>query len=185
MLPLAAHLDSYLRRHPDEKITVLRFAELLKQGDRVYHRNHFDPGHVTGSAWVISPEGKRALLMHHKKLDKWLQPGGHSDGDPDTFGVALREALEETGIPNIVPAAFELFDIDIHQIPPHKDEPAHEHFDARFLLRAASDKYKLNEDEGNALRWVAFDEIKSLKTDDSVLRLADRWQAWRRNGERL
>ena len=94
----------------------------------------FDDGHITGSAWVVDPAGSRLLLTHHRKLGKWLQLGGHSDGEPDTLAVALREAREESGL-RVRPISNAVLDIDIHTIPALKGEPAHLHYDVRFALR--------------------------------------------------
>ncbi len=101
-------------------------------------------GHITGSAWIVSPDRQQTLLIHHRKLDRWLQPGGHADGDPDVAAVALREAQEETGLTSLrlvnpVGATHPeqevaIFDVDIHPIPARADVPEHLHYDIRFLL---------------------------------------------------
>src|SRR5829696_373483 len=94
------------------------------------------PGHLTGSAWIVSPERARTLLTHHHKLDKWLQLGGHADGERDLLAAALREAREESGLIHIRAVAPEIFDVDRHWIPPRKTEPGHYHYDLRFLFEA-------------------------------------------------
>jgi 8-oxo-dGTP pyrophosphatase MutT (NUDIX family) len=97
------------------------------------------PGHVTGSAWIVNPARTRVVLLHHRKLDKWLQPGGHCDGDADVLRVALREANEETGLRNLRPLSEDIYDVDAHQIPERKKTPAHIHYDVRYLLEADED----------------------------------------------
>ena len=84
-------------------------------------------GHLTGSAWIVNKTRTKALLMHHRKLNRWMQPGGHADGELDLLAVALREAREESGLSSIEPVSGEVFDVDIHEIPPFKDIPAHYH----------------------------------------------------------
>ena len=98
------------------------------------------PGHLTGSAWIVSPDRKRTLLTHHHKLDKWLQLGGHADGETDLLAVALREAREESGLTRLRAVSAEIFDCDRHLIPARGTEPAHYHHDVRFLLEADRDE---------------------------------------------
>ena len=145
------------------------------------HRDAFErtcgAGHFTGSAWVVSADGARVLLTHHRKLNRWLQPGGHADGDADLRRVALREACEETGLRGLViePA---IFDIDRHHIPVRPGEPAHWHYDVRFVVRASADERFVVSAESHALAWrpiaaVAVDE----SADASVRRMAGKWLA--------
>jgi 8-oxo-dGTP pyrophosphatase MutT (NUDIX family) len=94
------------------------------------------PGHLTGSAWILSPDRRRTLLTLHRKLGRWLQLGGHADGDPDIHAVALREAREESGLAAIRPLGGAIFDIDRHWIPGRGSEPGHWHHDLRFLFEA-------------------------------------------------
>ncbi len=127
-------------------------------------------GHVTGSAWVVNRQRTHTLLVHHAKLGKWLQPGGHCDGNADVLAVALREALEETGL-TASPVTPRVFDVDTHEIPARKEEPAHIHYDVRFLLEADGALAPVVSEESHEVRWVALDEVANLNTDQSVLRL--------------
>lgn len=136
-------------------------------------------GHVTGSACLISADGARALLTHHRKLNLWLQPGGHADGDPDVQAVALREAREESGLARIEPVSSEVFDVDVHRIPARPDEPEHVHYDVRFLLRAVGDETPRISAESHALRWATAEELAGMEVDDSVRRMAAKWVALR------
>ena len=135
-------------------------------------------GHVTGSAWLLSRDGGRVLLTHHKKLDKWLQLGGHADGNPDVLAVAVREAQEESGISVIVPVSTAIFDVDVHVIPARSDEPEHRHYDVRFLLQVTGDMAFRVSGESHGLAWVSPDELRRLRTDDSVLRMYRKWLGW-------
>ena len=133
------------------------------------------PGHVTGSAWVVSESHGHCLLHHHRKLDRWLQPGGHADGDPDILSVALREVREETGLTRLtalpVRGVAAPLDIDIHLIPENAAEPAHEHYDVRFLIEAASGQDLVRSDESKDMRWVPVEDLARFTTEESVLRL--------------
>ena len=133
------------------------------------------PGHFTGSAWVVSADGERALLLHHRKLGIWVQPGGHADGEGDLAAVALREAEEETGLPGLRVEGG-VFDLDRHLIPARGAEPAHYHYDVRFVVRAgASEVFVVNE-ESHALAWIPVGEIESdAHADPSVRRMARKW----------
>ena len=140
--PGAPGLGETLRRHvPADGKEAADVAEVLAFLDR--HPDPFDrrilEGHLTASAVVVSAAGDRVLLLHHRKLGRWLQPGGHAEpGEGDAERIALREAWEETGIPGLVlhPSAPRPLDVDVHPIPARGDEPAHRHLDLRYLVVA-------------------------------------------------
>ena len=130
------------------------------------------PGHLTGSALVVDPIDRRILVMFHTKLQCWLQPGGHADGDGDLARVALREATEETGIADLrvcEPAV----DLDVHMVDPPAED-AHEHHDVRFLVVAPTGAVPVGNHESRELRWVDRSDLESLGVDVGLLRLADR-----------
>jgi 8-oxo-dGTP pyrophosphatase MutT (NUDIX family) len=129
-------------------------------------------GHVTASAWIVDPSRTRALLAHHRKLDKWLQLGGHVDGDPDVRGAALREAREESGLTSLRFAADGIYDLDVHEIPARPGEPAHEHYDVRFALEADPAEPLVTSTESYALAWIALGDLAAYGADESVLRLS-------------
>ncbi|MGC2310840.1 MAG: NUDIX hydrolase [Candidatus Babeliaceae bacterium] len=120
------------------------------------HENCFDRsleiGHITASAWLLNKDHSKALLMHHTKLNKWFQLGGHCDGNPDVLSVALKEAQEESGIMSILPVDSNIFDIDIHLIPENSREKAHYHYDIRFLLHVTSNEQIVQNSESKELR---------------------------------
>ena len=134
--------------------------------------------HVTGSGFVVSPCRNFTLLMHHAKLDRWLQPGGHCDGDPDVAGVAAREVFEETGLRARL-LSRRLFDIDIHEIPARGDAPAHFHYDLRFLFEADLANPLLGNEESHDLRWVALDDLPRYAPQRSVCVLREKLPLWR------
>ncbi len=127
-------------------------------------------GHLTASALVLNHARTHALLTHHKKLDRWLQLGGHCDGDANLVRVALREAIEESGIEDLT-IDPRIVDLDIHTIPARGAEPAHLHLDVRFLVHAPEGASVSASDESHALAWVAGPDLAVLNTDDSVQRL--------------
>lgn len=128
-------------------------------------------GHLTGSAWVVDASRMRTLLTHHRKLDKWLQLGGHADGDPDLLAVALREASEESGLTRLRPVTTALFDLDRHWIPARKSEPAHWHYDLRFMIEADPEEPLVVTHESKDLAWVKVDEVTGLNPEESMARM--------------
>ena len=135
-----------------------------------FSRLSFSPGHFTASAFVLSPHRDALLLIFHKKLGRWLQPGGHIEAaDATLINAARREVAEETALVGPRPLVPGIFDIDVHDIPARKDEPAHEHFDIRVLL-AAPALATVASDEVAATRWVPLGEVATVETDESVLR---------------
>ena len=145
-------------------------------------------GHITGSAWIVSPDRQQTLLIHHRKLDRWLQPGGHADGDPDVAAVALREAQEETGLsslrlitpvgsPEKIGASPPIFDVDIHTIPAHNEVPEHLHYDIRFLLEADPHEPLSTSAEVNSIRWFLLKMVKNYADSPSIFRLMQKIMA--------
>lgn len=131
-------------------------------------------GHFTGSAWIVHPTRDHVLLTHHRKLNKWLQLGGHADGVENLLEVALTEAIEESGIQGFDVIESSIFDVDIHVIPARKSDPEHLHYDVRYFLRAKADRYIIS-DESHDLAWVAVNDIVSLTNEESMLRMAHKW----------
>ena len=175
--PLLDAIAAYARRHPDETATIDRFRAFVEAHEDCFERTLAWPGHVTGSAWIVSPERDAVLLTHHRKLDLWIQLGGHADGNPDALDVALREGLEESGLPSLEPLDAEIpFDLDIHVIPARKQEPEHEHFDVRYAFLAPHREIVVS-DESHDLAWVPIPELSSYTQDASVLRMAQKWLA--------
>lgn len=175
---LIKQLQSY-RGCLEEIKLIPQFIELMNAKDNCFYRNCFNSGHITGSGLLINGAGDKVLLNHHKSHGKWLTFGGHADGEEDIAAVALREAIEESGIESIDFAQKEIFDIDIHPIPMNveKQEDAHHHFDIIFLLQAKTENFHLS-DESCDLRWCSYDEAKSLvQSDMRMNRVLSKWSA--------
>lgn len=130
------------------------------------------PGHLTGSALVVDPSDNRILVLFHTKLQRWLQPGGHADGDGDLARVALREAVEETGISGLRLVEPPV-DLDVHVVDP-PSEDAHEHHDIRYLVVAPPGSVPVGNHESEALKWVDRGDLVGMGADPGLIRLADR-----------
>jgi 8-oxo-dGTP pyrophosphatase MutT (NUDIX family) len=173
---LRAALSHYTSGEPDECAACIRFLELIVAEPRCLWRDAF-PAHFTASAWLVSADGERALLMHHRKLDRWLQPGGHADGDANLPQVALREADEETGLRGLS-VDPSIFDLDAHEIPARMSEPAHWHYDVRFVVRCTGSGAFNANDESRAMTWRPVSGIAmDAHIDPSIRRMARRWLA--------
>ena len=171
--PFAALLASYEPFDARERHFLARMHDLARAASP-FDRNSFAPGHFTASAFVVDPKTHSLLLILHKKLGLWLQPGGHIDpGDELAALAARREVLEETGVSELSPLFGNagIFDVDIHTIPARKLEPGHEHFDVRFAF-AAENPVLSESDEVAGARWVPLVELPTLTSDESVLRAA-------------
>nr|WP_230473795.1 NUDIX hydrolase [Dyella choica] len=148
----------------------------LQQTEHPFDREHL-AGHFTGSAWLVSRDGERVLLTHHRKLQRWLQLGGHADGDSDLAAVALREAGEESGLQGLT-VEQGIFDVDRHWIPERKHEPGHWHYDVRYVVRTGESEDYAVSDESLELAWVSIRGLAdSRDTDESMRRMARKWLA--------
>ncbi|MEX0289639.1 MAG: NUDIX hydrolase [Puniceicoccaceae bacterium] len=169
-------LSRYKEKYPEEAVTVDRFSNFVSVNEDCFQRT-LKEGHVTGSAWVVDRAGKKVLLTHHRKLDRWLQMGGHADGESDVLSVALREVEEESGLREVEPISNEIFDLDIHLIPERGNEAEHYHYDIRFaLVNLGSEEYIVSE-ESHDLRWINISEVSELTEEESMLRMVRKWQA--------
>jgi len=166
---LISELRSYQTSFVEEQKFVPLFLTLLESDD-AFQRTHL-PGHITGSSWIINSDTTKVLLVHHAKLNRWLQPGGHADGDDNVMRVALREAEEETGVKNFSVLNKEIFDLDIHIIPDRKDFPQHLHYDIRYLIQANDADEVIVSEESHDVKWISLDELEHYNNETSILRL--------------
>lgn len=133
-------------------------------------------GHVTGSAWVLNPARDHVLMLHHRKLDLWLQPGGHADGDPDITRVVLKETSEESGVSleHVRLVSDSIFDVDVHVIHANEHDPRHEHFDIRFLLEMDDQIPLPGNDESHEIGWVSLAEVLRFNNARSFYRMVEK-----------
>ncbi|KAF1017309.1 MAG: hypothetical protein GAK31_00572 [Stenotrophomonas maltophilia] len=174
-------LRGLLRDHaaavPGDDALAAEFSTLIDDPEDPFLRDRL-AGHFTGSAWLVSADGSRALLTHHRKLQRWLQLGGHADGDRDLARVALKEAEEESGLSGLVLDDPAIFDIDKRWIPERRDVPGHWHYDVRFVIRAVAGEAFAISEELLDLAWRPVDEIAADPASDaSMQRMARRWLA--------
>ena len=151
-----------------------RFVDLINQHNNCFERSLLI-GHITGSAWIVDQEMSHAFLTHHAKLNRWLQPGGHADGDENVARVALKEALEETGMEGLRLYSEQFFDLDIHPIPERKGVPEHEHFDIRYLIMAdRTQRFEVSE-ESHDLAWIPMEKVGEYTGhNNSILRMVEK-----------
>ncbi len=169
-------LTRYAQTCSEHRPLAEDYIGFAASGEAVFYRRHL-AGHFTGSAFVVSADGGRALLLHHAKLGRWLQPGGHADGEVDLAAVALREAEEETGLSALVvePA---IFDLDRHPIPARGAEPEHWHWDVRYVVRCTGDEAPRINSESRAFAWRRIEDLAvDGSLDPSIRRMAARWLA--------
>ncbi|MCL2540606.1 MAG: NUDIX domain-containing protein [Firmicutes bacterium] len=154
--------------------SVLTFIE---HGENLYDRSNAG-GHITGSGFLMSADLSKTLLTHHSKLNKWIQFGGHCDGDENTMNVAARETWEESGIQTFEPVKNGIADIDVHIIPENKKkgESEHYHYDIRFIFSTNEEEFQIS-DESNELRWFTVEEFSQLDQSEDNQRFLKKWKA--------
>lgn len=175
---LLQRLERYTERYPAERETRDRMRDFVRTHADCFERSLAE-GHITASCWLVDPAGASVLLTHHRKLGRWLQLGGHSDGNGNSLQVALREAEEESGLLGIRPLSEEIFDLDIHLIPARPGEAEHLHHDVRFLLCAEDAAGLRVGPESHALCWAPLARLTDYTDDPSILRMAAKWSTLR------
>ncbi len=168
---LAGHSTWFM----DEAGFVRRARAFVEAYPDCFNREHY-PAHVTGSAWVVSPDRQRVLMMHHRKHNQWFQPGGHADGDADIVRVSLRETAEESGIDpqhvRLLDGA--VFDVDIHTIPEGEDGHRHDHIDIRFLVEIDDSLPVPGSDESHDVLWVDLMQVSQFNNNRSTYRMVEK-----------
>jgi 8-oxo-dGTP pyrophosphatase MutT (NUDIX family) len=170
--PLLTLLRNYTPTDPNERVMWLNTIAFVEQQPDCFERS-LSMGHITGSAWIVSHDHKQVVLIHHRKLDRWFQPGGHADGNPDVAAVAMQEAREETGLTQLHFASepLAIFDVDVHLIPARPNEPAHFHYDIRFLIEADPTEPFVESGETKAIQWVNCSDIALFTEEESIRRM--------------
>lgn len=171
---LRNQLSAYEPMNQSEKAFRERMLFLLDHHDNCFERSLLHV-HFTASAWIVNPEMTHCLLTHHAKLDRWLQLGGHADGDANLQNVCLKEVREESGLTDIRLFNGEIFDIDIHLIPERKGIPAHDHYDIRFLVIATLQEALQFNHEAKDMKWIELQEVYNLtEANDSIQRMVNK-----------
>ena len=170
---LLSLLELYHKRYQTET-EVKKLITTLRNDRYCFQRTNYS-GHFTASAWILNEGRDKALMTHHKKLNMWLQLGGHADGNTDLLNVARREVFEESGIEKIQLLNDGIFDVDIHLVPKFKDQPSHKHFDIRFIFEANenNEEISFNHESYNVL-WIKLDEIKNYNSEISIRRMIEK-----------
>jgi 8-oxo-dGTP pyrophosphatase MutT (NUDIX family) len=159
---LLVELQAYVAADDTEERHRLAMVALLEKRAEAFSRAHFAPGHFTASCYIVDGSGL-LLLHHHRRLNRWLQMGGHVEGDELPALTALREGSEESGLRDLVLIGDAIFDLDIHGIPAAKGEPDHDHYDVRYVARTASPHaIAIDRAESNDLAWVTLGRAAEL-----------------------
>jgi len=174
-------LRQYRTRFMDEAGFRVRAIDFVERHEDCFFRELW-PVHVTGSTWVVNSRRDKVLLLHHKKLDQWFQPGGHADGDADILKVALKETSEETGLDpgHIRLVSGNVFDVDIHTIQANAHDPRHEHIDVRFLVEIDDSVVVPGNDESHDVVWVSLNQVSRYNNNRSTYRMLEKTRAIRR-----
>lgn len=171
---LIQKLENYSPEDNNEKVFRASFLSFINAHEDCFERS-LQIGHITGSAWIVNKTYDKALLTHHKKLNRWLQLGGHADGETDIVKVSTKEALEESGLSSLELVSESLFDIDIHTIPARKSDPEHLHYDIRMLFTADENEPFTVSSESNNLGWISLEELGYYsQNNESILRMAEK-----------
>lgn len=177
---LFTDLKTYSAQYPSEHDAVTRFKLFLEQSALLSPAEK--RGHLTGSSWIVNLEGDKTLLTHHRKLNLWLQLGGHLNEGEGLIDGASREAAEESGLNSIELLSSHIFDIDAHIIPERKTEKEHVHYDIRYLFRADSSTELKISKESKDLKWVPLSDLEQYNQSPSILRMRDKYIEMRRQG---
>jgi 8-oxo-dGTP pyrophosphatase MutT (NUDIX family) len=179
------HLAAYSPFDPNEGGMRDRMARFVADHEDCFSRSCV-PGHITASCWIVNmrPPGERqhgqALLTWHNRLNRWLQMGGHVEPDDlSLLEASLREAREESGLAQVRPISAAIFDLDVHLIPERQGEPAHDHYDVRFLLEADSTHPLVVSAESREVSWVPLSGVAALNPDASMRRMIAKTAALR------
>jgi 8-oxo-dGTP pyrophosphatase MutT (NUDIX family) len=167
----------FSRFHEEEEIAKFGDLRGLSSAE-LFHRETM-PAHFTASAMVIDARAKATVLVFHRKLGKWLQPGGHADGDVELASVALKEAREETGLSLLELAGDEMFDFGVTAIPAHGSCPAHSHYDVRFLIWGDALERPIPSAETPLVKWIPLDQLQQYTSDSGILRMRDKYRSIR------
>ena len=171
---LLSALSSHRAHDAEEDMHRQKIITFIERHLLHWWRRSTHEGHITASAWVLNAPRTHALLLHHAKLNRWVQPGGHlDDSDASPAGGAWREAREETGLSSLQLVDGNLFDVDVHAIPERGAEPAHLHYDLRYLIISSDSAVTISEESLGA-RWIALKQLAQSPFERSISRMAEK-----------
>lgn len=166
----------YANRYPRER-DVQRVSEFLQREDNLFGRDS-KVGHLTCSAWVVDPGRTLAVLVYHRRLNRWIQPGGHIEPFETPAEGALREAEEESGILGLKLLDTKIFHISIMNFPEGKDGPGHLHFDLRYLIQAPKEASLYASEEVGGVKWVSLNQLEQYSDEGTILVMAEKTANW-------
>jgi 8-oxo-dGTP pyrophosphatase MutT (NUDIX family) len=169
---LIAALQNHVPFNAHEFAMLQKTIDFVESIPACFERSHL-AGHMVSGALVLNQAHTHMVLLNHVKLQRWLQPGGHADGDVNMLRVAQKEVWEETGLAT-TPILTTIFDVDAHLIPARTDTPQHWHYETRFLLEALNDEALQGNAESQSVKWVALADVPNYTTEESVLRMVQR-----------
>lgn len=169
---LLQRIDRYKPYDENEKSMASSITAFIHSTPDCFKNTH-PSGHITASAWIVDSSQEKVGLIHHAKLNLWLQPGGHSDGRPDTPRQALREAVEEFGDIGLSLVNDNIFDIDIHEVPEDRGRGLgkHLHYDVRFLVCGDSNMAPISSNESHDAKWVSIKDVHLYNDSESIRRM--------------
>ncbi len=173
---LITALERYLASSPETDEHAGRTLDFVRTHPDCFKRS-LTIGHVTASVWLVDADGERVLLTHHRFLDRWLQLGGHMEDGESVAEAAMREAREESGLECVELLSTDVFDVDVHPIPERGSEPAHLHYDVRYVCRTITPTEIVASDESHDLAWIPIARLADTNDSESMLRMARRWLA--------
>ena len=166
-------LSAYKPFDTDDAISYDEMVKFVTSSSNVFG-NENPLGHITASAWILSKDHSMVLLTHHKKLNRWLQLGGHTEPDEYIRESAMREALEESGLKHLKLVEDRIFDIDVHMIPERGLIKQHLHYDVRFLFVVNDDQAFIISDESNDLKWIPLEALSTFTAEPSIMRMLEK-----------
>ena len=168
-MTLKEQLERYRPWNEQEARDRAEILRRLGSGEDLYGRDNA-AGHLTASAWVVSPDRTRVLMAYHNIYDSWSWLGGHADGDRDLLAAAMREVREESGLTDLRPVSPDIYSVEILTVDGHEKRGAyvssHLHLNVTYLIEAdPSAPVRRKPDENRAVAWFGLEEAVAASTE--------------------